>query len=178
LRQALEIAGIMNEKALRQTAPSWLRVLQRPVPPEPPPQGPNPIEVALNDYENMRGNYVNTCDQLMEAQTMLRELAHKNEALENTIQDDREYYQKEISYLQRRNDMLAAYSASINTRLATIVEVIQSANREAKESGVAALTVAATERHQITQELAHEQFTEQPDLGEAIDYAQAVHRAK
>jgi type I site-specific restriction-modification system R (restriction) subunit len=156
---------------LQKSAPRWLA---RPVPPPPPDQ--NPIETALNDYETLRGNYINVCGQLAEAHDIARELSHQNEVLGSTIKEDREYYQAEIDRLQRRNDMLAAYSASINTRLATIVEVIQSANREAKESGVAALTVAATERLQVTQELAHDHFTEEPDLGEAVDYAQASHR--
>ena len=140
----------MTEKALRQTTPSWLRVLQRPVPPAPPPAGGNPLEAALDDYETLRGNYSNVVGQLIEAHDLLRELAHQNEALEKTISEDRTYYQGEINRLQGENAELLIYKTQIRTRFSTIVEVILAADRVAQEIAIAPTKQTSEEQEHET----------------------------
>jgi hypothetical protein len=120
---------------LQKSKPAWFSRRPDPVPPPPPIN--NPIEAALGDYQTLRDNYANACGQLTEQYDLMRELAHQNEALENTIKEDRAYYQGEIDLLRNERDQLIAFRVGIRTRMSTIVQVILAADREANESAVA-----------------------------------------
>jgi hypothetical protein len=119
---------------LQKTKPAWFSRRPDPVPPPPPVN--NPIEAALGDYQTLRDNYANACGQLTEQYDLMRELVHQNEALENTIKEDRSYYQGHIDRLTQERDSLLAFKISLRTRLGTIVEIIQSADREAALASV------------------------------------------
>lgn len=126
--------------------PRWLATAQRHAPPPAPPAGTNPIEAALDDYETLRANYANLVAQSLEDQALLRELGHRNEALEHTLHEDRQYFGTEMARLQKERDMLSAFAVQIITRMSTMVDIVEAIKQEAQLGAVADLLASNNEQ--------------------------------